>query len=231
MQMINRVKKYSKMFLWSIVFLICSLVAYAIVIVIASYIPVNVNVVASTEDCVEVYIRSNGVHTDIVVPIKNDIKDWSGQLDSKKTKAGKIDYDYVGVGWGDKGFYLDTPTWGDLTFKTAFKALFYLGTSAMHVTFYKGLHESERCKKIFISKESYQQIVAYIESSFVLDEKGACILIENASYWDNDSFYDAKGKYGIFYTCNTWTNNSLKAGNLKACLWTLFDYPIFFHYK
>jgi uncharacterized protein (TIGR02117 family) len=171
------------------------------------------------------------VHSDIVVPIKNEIKDWSGQLDSKNTKSGKNDYDYVGIGWGDKGFYLDTPTWGDLTFKTAFNALFYLSTSAMHVTFYKGVQENEHCKKICISKESYQQIVHYIESSFVFEMNGSYIRIENASYWDNDLFYDAKGRYGIFYTCNTWTNNCLKAGNLKACLWTLFDKGIFYQYK
>ncbi|MFM7854609.1 MAG: DUF2459 domain-containing protein [Flammeovirgaceae bacterium] len=42
-------------------------------------------------------------------------------------------------------------------------------------------------------------------------------------YWDNDSFYEAKGTYNLFFTCNTWVNEGLKKAGLKACLWTPFD--------
>ena len=46
-----------------------------------------------------------------------------------------------------------------------------------------------------------------------------------------DAFYDAKGKYSLFYTCNTWANCALKAANQKASLWTVYDKGIFCHYK
>ena len=45
-------------------------------------------------------------------------------------------------------------------------------------------------------------------------------------YGKSDKFYEANGTYNLFYTCNTWTNNSLKSAGLKACAWTLFDDPI-----
>ncbi|MFP3836064.1 DUF2459 domain-containing protein, partial [Chryseobacterium sp. SIMBA_028] len=48
---------------------------------------------------------------------------------------------------------------------------------------------------------------------------------------DNDAFYDAKGTYSFFYTCNTWANNALKAAGQKAALWTPSDFGIFQHYK
>jgi hypothetical protein len=47
----------------------------------------------------------------------------------------------------------------------------------------------------------------------------------------NDSFYEAKGAYTLFYTCNTWANNGLKAINQKAALWTATDRGIFQHYR
>ncbi|HXU27639.1 MAG TPA: DUF2459 domain-containing protein, partial [Bacteroidia bacterium] len=48
---------------------------------------------------------------------------------------------------------------------------------------------------------------------------------------DNDSFYEAVGVYGLFYTCNTWANNGLKYCGQKACLWTPFEKGIFYQYR
>jgi uncharacterized protein (TIGR02117 family) len=214
-----------------VLFFLVGITIYTLLVISIAYIPVNANVEACKTDCIEVYLRSNGVHTDIVLPIKNELKDWSIQLDSKLSKAGRSNFNYVSVGWGDKGFYLDTPTWGDLTFKTAFNALFYLSSSAMHITFFDSLTEGGRCKKVYISKVDYAQIVAFVESSFQCNEVNKYIHIPNVSYGEDDVFYEAKGRYSLFYTCNTWTNNCLKSGNMKACLWTVLDKGFFYHYK
>ena len=44
-------------------------------------------------------------------------------------------------------------------------------------------------------------------------------------------FYEAKGSYSLFYTCNSWANQALKAANQKAALHTLTDTGIFRHYE
>lgn len=212
-------------------FTLTGIIIYILLVTLSAYIPVHTDFKACETDCVDVYLRSNGVHTDIVLPVTSELKDWTACIDSKKTKAGKTGFKYVAVGWGDKGFYLDTPTWAGLTFKTAFNALFYLSNAAMHVTFYSEMVQGERCKKISISKSEYLKIIAFIESSFEHTESAAYILIPNVSYGNNDLFYEAKGRYNLFYTCNTWTNNCLKAGEMKACLWTVFDKGIFYQYR
>lgn len=181
---------------------------------------------------IPVYIYTNGVHTDIVMPVKNDLQDWSAKIPFDNTKSGETDYTYVGIGWGDKGFYLDTPTWADLKFSTAFKAAFWLSESAMHCTYYKKMVEGDDCIKIMISKGQYKKLVRFVEDKFDRDEKGDFKLIPtNAVYSDNDAFYDAKGKYSFLDTCNTWANDALKAAGQKAALWTPSDYGIFLHYK
>jgi uncharacterized protein (TIGR02117 family) len=227
----RKIVKTIKVLLKYILFFLTSIIVYTLCVISIAYIPVNANVEPCKSDCVEVYLRSNGVHTDIVLPIKNELKDWTIQLDSKLNKAGKSNFNYVSVGWGDKGFYLDTPTWGDLTFRTAFNALFYLSSSAMHITFLDSLTEGVHCKKVFISKENYAHIVAFVESSFQSNETNQYIRIPNVSYGQDDIFYEAKGRYSLFYTCNSWTNNCLKSGNMKACLWTVLDKGFFYHYK
>lgn len=181
---------------------------------------------------IPIYIYTNGVHTDIVMPVKNELHDWSAKIPFANTTSKKTDYNYVGIGWGDKGFYLDTPTWADLKFSTAVKAAFWMSESAMHTSFYKTMTEASDCKKIMISKKQYEALVKFIDAKFDRDANGNYILIPTkAVYSDNDAFYDAQGSYSFLNTCNTWANDALKAAGQKAAWWTPTDYGIFLHYK
>jgi len=181
---------------------------------------------------VETFILTNGVHTDIVVPIKSKQINWSDDILFKNTTCKSTDYEYLSIGWGDKGFYLDTPTWADLKFSTAFEATFWLSESAMHCTFYKEMKESENCKRIMLSEKQYAALINFIQKKFDRDQNGKPILIKtDAVYGKDDAFYDAKGSYSFLNTCNTWTNNALKSAGQKAALWTATDFGIFQHYK
>jgi len=213
--------------------ILLGIVGFVIVYVVFAFILSRITVNSEDEDKNEditIYIKTNGVHTDIVVPIKTEYKDWSEKVQFAHIKSQDSTMNYIGFGWGDKGFYLNTPEWADLKFSTAFNAAFYLGTSAMHATFLKQVKESESCVKINISKAEYAKLIAYIEDSFQYDANGNPILINAATYGQNDSFYEANRKYHLFYTCNTWANNALKSADQKAALWTPSDTGIFCHY-
>ncbi|MCO6149520.1 TIGR02117 family protein [Flavobacterium sp. NRK1] len=205
------------------------LVVYVIAILILSHITVNSN--PEKGDDVTIYINSNGVHTDILVPVKNEVKDWTKEILYEQTTSKDSLMRYVAFGWGDKGFYLETPEWSDLKASTAAKAAFYMGTSAMHTRFYNTVVEDNDCVKVTISKKDYQDMVKYIEDSFLLDKDDHVQWIANRSYGKYDAFYEGKGRYSLFYTCNTWANNCLKAGHQKAALWTVYDKGIFCHYE
>jgi uncharacterized protein (TIGR02117 family) len=204
---------------------------YIVVAIGLSYTSVNSDFKQCEKDAVAIYILTNGVHTDLVLPINNEFKDWRNFVHPSDTRSGSVAATNVAFGWGDKGFYLQTKTWADLKFKTAFNAMFYLSSSAMHVTFYTDMEESESCRKICVNKTSYLKLVEYICKTFEKDRLGNPILIKAAAYGHNDLFYEANGSYGLFTTCNTWTNNGLKAADLKACWWTPFDKGMFHHYR
>lgn len=206
-------------------------IIYVILGLLIPYIPVSAKDDGQKKE-IPIYIYTNGVHTDIVMPVKNDLQDWSQKIPFTNTKSKNTNYRYIGIGWGDKGFYLDTPTWADLKFSTAVKAAFWLSDSAMHCTYYNTMKEGDDCKMIMISRNQYHNLVKYVEDKFDRDQNGNFILIPtNAVYGDNDAFYDAKGTYSFLYTCNTWSNNALKAAGQKAALWTPSDFGIFQHYK
>ena len=214
--------------------IILGVIAFVALYFLAAFVlsRIGVNKDTSPSQDVSIYIHTNGVHTDVVLPVKNEMYDWSKEIKFQNTISKDTTARYVAFGWGDKGFYLNTPTWAQLKFSVAFKAAFALSTSAIHATFYKALEENAACKKIQISKEQYSRLVAYIQKSFKTDSTGNIINIKtNANYNNDDAFYDANGKYNLFYTCNTWANNALKACGQKACLWTPFDSGIFYQYR
>lgn len=218
-------------FLKTLGFILGIVVLYAILGYLLPFIEVSAKDDGEQKE-IPIYIYTNGVHTDIVMPVKNELHDWSAKIPFANTTSKKSDYNYVGIGWGDKGFYLDTPTWADLKFSTAMKAAFWMSESAMHTSFYHTMTEASDCKKIMISKKQYEALVKFIDAKFDRDTNGNYILIPTkAVYSDNDAFYDAKGSYSFLNTCNTWANDALKAAGQKAAWWTPTDYGIFLHYK
>ena len=134
---------------------------YITLVLILPLIPIDEEETAEPKN-IPIYLLTNGVHTDLVLPTKTSIVDWSLILPYQNTRSQQTDFKHIAIGWGDKGFYLDTPTWADLKVSTAIKASFWLGESAMHCTYYNEITESEHCKKIMLTSSQYQNLVNYI---------------------------------------------------------------------
>lgn len=181
----------------------------------------------SMEKTISAYVLSNGVHTDMVLPLHTRFIDWDTVFPFGNIKSKAFDYHFIAVGWGDKGFYLNTPEWKDLKTSTALNAAFGLSAAAIHATYYRDMIPGNLCKKVSLNNDQYRKLVQYILSS--LDRQGSCssiVIPTNAQYGEDDAFYEAKGKYSLFHTCNTWTNDALKTAGTKACLWTFYDKDI-----
>jgi len=185
-----------------------------------------------TGNDVAIYIMTNGDHTDIVIPVKNALKDWRPEIKYDETTGKDTSYSYVAIGWGNKDFYLNTPTWAQFKLSLGVKAVLGLGTSAIHTDFCKEIREGKNCKKLMLSNSQYLKLVHYIDGYFKRDAAGKVINIKTtANYDSSDAFYDANGTYSLFCTCNTWANKALKACGQKACVWTPFDKGVFYQYR
>ncbi|RFP65874.1 TIGR02117 family protein [Hymenobacter lapidiphilus] len=204
---------------------------YVVASVVLSAVPVaGAETKPAPGETVEVYLLSNGVHTDLVLPVRNAQKDWTRFISYADTPANDTSQDFVGFGWGDRGFYLDTPTWAELKLSTGLKAMFWLGTTAMHTTFHHRPKEGPKCVLLQLTPVEYARLVRFIETKFDLDAQGRAQQIKGHSYGQNDAFYLANGTYNLFDTCNSWTNRGLKTAGQRAALWTPFDFGMFWHY-
>ena len=206
-------------------------IAFVLVLLLCAWllpkIPVNSDFKQASSG-VTIYIESNGVHTDVVVPAKNHLIDWTKHVPYSDFERADSAHSWMAFGWGDKGFYLETPTWDDLKFSTAFKAVFFLSSTAMHVTCKKKVSSNpEHVRKVVITEEQYKKLIAYISDSFDQDASGKFIRIDHPGYSDTDCFYEAKGTYSFLNTCNEWTGNALENADVKVGFWTPLDAGVF----
>lgn len=196
-----------------------------------SRIPFSQTSISKEKKEITIWLLSNNVHTDIVVPISTNYFNWDRFFPKSNTKKVSISSKYLAIGWGDKGFYLNTPQWSDLTIKTAFFAAFGLSSSAIHVTYLDTIKLSDQCVAIKLTKNEYIDLIAFIQNSVKKSEYNLPQFIKTeAVYGEFDAFYEANGSYHLFHTCNTWANNGLKAAHQKAAIWTPFESGIFYHY-
>jgi uncharacterized protein (TIGR02117 family) len=214
-----------------LILLLIFVVGYLFFAFVFKHLPANAREV-QPEEGIDIGVVSNGVHTDIIVPMRTPQRDWSKFIDLSHYKT--PDAQYVSFGWGDKGFYLDTPSWAELKFKTAFKALFYLGSTAVMVSLYKEMPEDEKYfSKITISPYAYRKLILYIKHAFDYDAHDHIIPIDFAgmpAYEHLDyKFYEGRGRYHFFKTCNIWVNNGLKVADIKTGIWTPFATAVFHH--
>ncbi len=213
-----------KVLLKRILSLLLVLTVSVILYVLTAFILINVKVNSSESlrnqktNTSQIYLSTNGVHLDLIVPVNlltSNLKQglYLGSQDA-----------FVAFGWGDADFYLNTPTWSDLTFITAVKALFLKSSTLMHVSRFQNIDHD--WVKVAINDDQLKKINSYLEGSFKTDIKNQKQLIPNASYFTNDSFYKANGSYSVLKTCNTWVNQGFKYSGLTACYWTPFDFGL-----
>ena len=123
-------------------------------------------------------------------------------------------YTHVAIGWGDKGFFLETPTWDKLKVSTALNALFFPSDSCMHVTMTSPRYLGKDSRSVRISREQYQALVDYVNSSFSSNKKGEKSQIEGVHYFQYDAFFEAEGSYNGVNTCNAWVSWAMQE---RAC--------------
>ncbi|HWT30167.1 MAG TPA: TIGR02117 family protein [Propylenella sp.] len=200
--------------------------AYLLAALVLGAVPANV-AWREADRGVTIFVRTNGVHTWIMMPKVNALMDWSryapaDHLRDPRYGAG----DHVAIGYGNREFYLNTPTWGDLSLHTAVSALAGSGTTLLHVEHEHEPRPSEWQRPIVLTPAQYRRLADYISARFRLGADGRSIPLRGRGYRDWDMFYEANGGYSLILTCNEWTGRALRAAGIRTGLWTPLEQSI-----
>ncbi len=198
--------------------------------VAGSLIPANADW-KQPDDGVTIFVRTNGVHTWLVVPKQAAGVDWGPIADPSHIRDARFGHgDYLAIGFGNRDFYLNTPTWWELRPSTAFAAAFGRGPALMHVQHVWNPRADADQHAIRLGREAYLRLAAHMRQSFVLDAAGEGRPLIGRGYVRSDVFYEAQGRYDGRRTCNEWTGEALRAAGVKVGVWTPFSQSIMWRF-
>jgi uncharacterized protein (TIGR02117 family) len=213
------VRKLIKIVAIGFALLVAGPILYLLAALIGSLVPANASW-REPPSGIEILVRTNGVHTWILVPTTTPDMDWSLLAPAGHIRDPRYAGNYLALGYGNREFYLNTPRWEDLRLRTAFNAAFGEGSSLMHVEHEWNPRPNEDQRAFRISREQYRRLATHILQSFERDRQGRTIPLLGRGYGPADVFYEARGPYNAYITCNEWTGAALRAAGVRIGVWT-----------
>jgi uncharacterized protein (TIGR02117 family) len=199
--------------------------AYLAAGLIGGAIPSNAGWRAPT-DGIRIAVSSNGVHTGLIVPMVAADVDWRDLIRPEDLADPRYAaYPAVEIGWGERGFYLETPTWADVRPGTVLAAAIGSDHTVMHVDHLPFPASDADNRIITVRPAEYRRLAAFIRASF--RPRGW----HRTGYFAADAFYDARGRYSAFRTCNTWTGDALRYAGVRIGAWTPFAVSVMQWFK
>jgi uncharacterized protein (TIGR02117 family) len=216
--------------LWCAVGCPCLALVYVGLAVILGLVAVNrdFHPPPLSEAGVSIYLRTNGIHADVVLPTRWRGHDWSRILPPSHMRSVREAADWIAFGWGDRAFMLETPTWQDMRLGTSLKALSGSGTGAMHVE-YIGTPDHFDVVRVRINEAQHARLISAIEKSFRRGVDGQPIRIDAPGYFERDAFYEAVRGWSWRFTCNEWVRSVLSDAGLPVPVWAPFERTLFWH--
>jgi uncharacterized protein (TIGR02117 family) len=205
---------------WTLAALLAVVALFALAGWIGSAIPRNGDWREPAPDApgtVEIMVGSNGVHTELVLPLVTPEKDWRPVFPAADLPLPRADATHVAVSWGEREVFLNTPTWWDLSPVTVLRILGVGGEGLIHAAHYVRPAPSESFRPLTLTSTEYRRLVAAIERGLPKGER-----VRHDGYGPHDVFYEAPGKYTLTRTCNQWTSDTLAAAGVRTGWWTPF---------
>jgi uncharacterized protein (TIGR02117 family) len=197
--------------------------AYLLAAHAGSLLPVNSGWEEPAEGTT-VYLRSNGIHVDLVMPARAQGLEWASVLPRGDVREAPAAVRWYGFGAGERRVYLETPRWGDLTARTAWAALTG-GERVLHVD--QTADPGIELRAIRLRPEEYRRLWAAIRAEF----DGPPRRIDHPGYGPDDAFYEARGKASAIHTCNQWVADKLRLAGVKTSAWTPFAHGLMWRYR
>ncbi|WP_162888152.1 TIGR02117 family protein [Sphingomonas mesophila] len=201
--------------------------AYLAASLVGSLIPVN-RAWVEPDRGITVYLADNGVHADLVLPVRAAGLDWSPLLPRRDVAAATSDHRWIAFGAGERRVYLETPTWWDLTPRTALAGLFG-GERVMHVQWVRDPTYSARA--IRLRPHEYRRLYQSIRAEFAPGTSGRPARLDHPGYGPTDAFYAGRGKASALSTCNNWAADRLRIAGVKTSLWSPFVNGLVWRYR
>lgn len=168
-------------------------------------------------DGVRIYVVSNGIHTDLILPKVAAGVDWRSLLRAEHLRDPRYaGYDHAAFGWGDAKFYVETPRWRDVRPATVLAAALGSARTLVHVAHVPAPAEGSGARAVVLRPAEYRRLAGFIRATL------AARPAHRFGYDAYDAFYTANGRYSAVRTCNAWAGDALAYAGVRVGAWTPF---------
>jgi len=200
---------------------------YLLAALVGSLVPVNRGWREAAQG-ETVYLVSNGVHTDLILPVTAQALDWRPLLPRTDFANPDSVAGWIAFGMGERRVYLETPHWRDIRPRTVWAGLAG-GERVMHVEWVAD--PTWNARAIRLRPEEYRRLWTAIRANFRLDPAGQPQRIAHPGYGPDDAFYQGVGRASAVNTCNVWASDMLRLAGVKTSLWSPFAQGLEWRYR
>ncbi|MEL7446907.1 MAG: DUF2459 domain-containing protein, partial [Pseudomonadota bacterium] len=189
---------------------------------IGSSIPRGAKMPDTPVNPVRIMVATNGVHTELVLPIVHRTKDWRETFPSAGEWINGSAPTHISIGFGEREVFLNTPTLADLDIITAARIAATGGEGLLRVNSLINPGEHKNRRALTIGGAQYQRLVETIESELPdLGSQG--FRSYETGTVDTAPYYQSTLRYSILHSCNQWTSDRLSDAGIRTGWLTPFS--------
>lgn len=166
-------------------------------------------------DDVRIGLLYGPIHVDFLLPATPETRAALAFAAAGGVEVADAGIGYFIVGWDARDFYTTTPQWADMTARATLRAM--VGdASVLRVDSVPPGIAFDRVPQIGLSGAQYAALLAAIAETVGAEPVGVTAEGHRASA----GFVEARGRFHILRTCNTWVSRVLGAAGIPMGAWT-----------
>lgn len=170
---------------------------------------------------VQIGLLYGPIHVDFLLPATPETRAALAFAQEGGVRVLGSDVGYFIVGWGARDFYTTTPEWADMTVRATLRAITG-DASVMRVDTVAPDIAFDRVPQINLSSAQYTALLSEITASVPPNAHG----VEVQGHRPTSGFVEARGRFHILRTCNTWVGRVLRASGVPVGVWTPTPYAV-----
>ena len=157
------------------------------------------------------------IHADFAFPLDDALRARLAGWTDPGTLAAAA---WVGIGWGARDFYTTAGTYADLRPGAVWRAV--TGDRAvLRIELYGPIDTGHPAvRRLVLPERRRDALLDAALGAAALDADGRPVRHPFAGFTDTDVFFEARGRFDAFRTCNVWVGRTLREAGVPFGLWT-----------
>jgi len=180
---------------------------------------------AKGDGAVAIHLVTGPIHYDFLLPLTPQTRAKLNDLRLAGLPVDQPNMQWVLIGWGAREFYTTTGSYSDVALGSVLKGLTG-DRSVLRVDVLGSLRPDLELPSIRMSPDQLDRFLDAVIASFARTDQGTVIPLSVSGLTATDRFFEAKGRFNLFRTCNVWIGEMLRAADVRFGVWVPLPYSV-----